>query len=198
MAWEDITHIEVDFGNKLPLTYPWNGDLILQINVKSTTDFTVTYDLRMYCKQISGGQYADYARIDDTDIWIGPADKVPSNTTQGQDSSYKKAPYWDYGNPIVFEPNSVKMLAENQTATYNSDGTLTKNFGICFYTPGNLWGFNVKYANYTFPKLDIGGKVSIKTSGGWKNGQVFVKTSGGWKEAKAIYIKTSSGWKEAK
>jgi len=53
-------------------------------------------------------------------------------------------------------------------------------------------------SSFNISKIDVGGKVSIKTANGWKNGQVFVKTSGGWKEAKAIYIKTSDGWKKAK
>lgn len=193
MAWKDITKISDAWDGEGGIL---KADIVLQINViNSDPDtLTATYNLRMICVKDSSSQ-AVSGTSNDNDLWIGPSEFVPAN--KDKVGNFKSGEYYKREAGIItWYNNSVMFEVDNLTATYNSDGTLTKSFGIAAWT--GTFTFCNSFANYTFPVLDVGGKVSIKTANGWKKGQVFVKTSDGWKKAKAVFVKTSDGWKKAK
>lgn len=208
MAWEEVVRIPSawigkDTGGSGALL--WKADLVLQINIKSVNEDTrvVTYDLRMFCDQTGGT--ADKGTSNSNELWIGPAENIPP--TKDSVGSYRSGIYYkNYPGVITWTDGkttppglSPGFSVSNLTETYNTDGTLSKAFGIAAWT--GTFTFVQNRTTYNFPVQSFGGKLSIKTGNNtWSNGQVYIKTDDStWSKAKAVWVKTGdSTWSKAK
>ena len=93
-------------------------------------------------------------------------------------------------------------LFESNTKTYTHDANGHLDLKIEFFgkrTSGSSTyvPVDVTYTSTALDIPDLGGYMSTKVSGDWKNGIAWIKVSGTWKKSKEVYYKVNGEWKKA-
>lgn len=127
--------------------------------------------------------------------------KVGSVETESKAISNKVSVYNTGIDPtdlteVTFTLNSPVTVSNGSSVTIYPKYVSTPGDNVVLCAGASKWGCALTTANTThsWPKLNSGGGVWIKTSDGWKEGIPYIKTEDGWKVGTA-YIKTSNGWK---
>lgn len=186
---------EIDTAN-LPRTDGFEGQLILSAKVDSSNPDELKSYISVLIQIKMNYLYRSDTVEDRRTLIIKQDNNIIYNDTIPHISDTKIDGIWGYyGNYSIF----TVYEWTNIPISCNSDGTFDniELIGEFISKHHDITGDDLS-GTCSLTALEIGGKLSVKTSSGWQKGQVFVKTSDGWKKAKAVYVKTSDGWKKAK